>query len=52
MLRLRNHSLKVFLQYLSAAIAANSENSSGSHKLSVSDRDSEGHEAVVSDMEV
>ena len=46
MLILRNHPLKVFLQYLLADIAAISERSSKS------DKDSKGHEAVVSDSEV
>ena len=41
-----------FLQYLLVAIAANWENSSESDKFLVNERDSECHEAVVSDSEV
>ena len=42
----------MFLQYLLVAIGANRENSSKSDKLSVNERDSECHKAVVSDSEV
>ena len=42
----------MFLQYLLVAIAANCENGSASDKLLFRERDSECHEAVVSDSEV
>ena len=42
----------VFLEYQLDAIAANCENSSESDKLLVNERDSECHEAVVSDSEM
>ena len=43
---------ELFLQYLLVAIADNCENGSESDKLLVNERDSECHEAVVSDSEV
>ena len=42
----------MFLQNLLVVVAANCENSSGSDKLLVNERDSECHKAVVSDSEV
>ena len=42
----------MFLQYLLVTIAANCKISSESDKLSVNERDSEWHKAVVSDSEV
>ena len=42
----------MFLQYLLVVIASNCENSSESDKLLVTERDSECHKAVVSDIKV
>ena len=47
----RCQDYKVFLQYLLVAIAANVK-MAVSHKLLVNARDSEHHEAVISDSEV